>query len=132
MLLQVVGATPAHLIIALGKDGQAYLSLIFGKCSFLNSVGIDSVVGQSWSPTCWRRHEVQNDGLDLGFISGPQPLGLGLCTNTTVLRRPGRPISRPSSNSASECACRESSTWSLGGLSKILRFSVFNDTQRAD
>ena len=25
VLLQVVGATPAHLIIALGKDGQAYL-----------------------------------------------------------------------------------------------------------
>src|SRR2546428_12875603 len=62
------------------------LSLIFGKCSFLNSVGIDSVVGQSGSPTCWRRHEVQNDGLDLRFISWPQCLGLAFVANTTVVR----------------------------------------------
>jgi len=66
--------------------GPSGVSLIFGKCSFLNSVGIDSVVGQSGSPTCWRRHEVQNDGLDLRFISWPQCLGLAFVANTTVVR----------------------------------------------
>src|SRR3989475_10440412 len=105
------------------------MSLIFGKCSFLNSVGIDRVVGQSGSSTCCGRHEVQNDALDLRFISWPQGLGPGVCGQHNGPQGPGRPIRRPSSNSASERACRESSTWSWSGLSKIVRFSVSDDKE---